>query len=200
MRVLPMGVAAVIVEHPPVSPAGWALGLRSLDVPGVIDVVPAAETVLVSCTDADSLAAAVARFDDVEPRTTGHADDIVTIPVVYDGEDLEHVAVASGLGVDEVIALHTAADYRVAFCGFAPGFGYLTGLPEALHLPRRPSPRTRVPAGAVAIAAEYAAVYPRPSPGGWHLLGATEHVLFDVDRRPPAVLQPGTSVRFRQAT
>lgn len=200
MRILSMGVAAVIVEHPPVSPASWALGLRSLALPGVSDVVPAAATVLVSCVDADALAGAVARFGDVVPQHTGGAGDAVTIPVVYDGEDLDAVALASGLTVDEVVRLHTGAEYRVAFCGFAPGFGYLTGLPEALHLPRRPSPRTRVPAGAVAIAAEYAAVYPRPSPGGWHLLGATEHILFDPERRPPAVLQPGTSVRFREAT
>lgn len=200
MRILSMGVAAVIVEHPPVSPAAWAIGLRSLDLPGVTDVVPAAATVLVSCVDADALAAAVARFGDVVPEIAGGADHVVTIPVVYDGEDLDAVAVACGLTVEEVVELHTGAEYRVAFCGFAPGFGYLSGLPEALHLPRRPTPRTRVPAGAVAIAAEYAAVYPRPSPGGWHLLGATDHVLFDVERRPPAVLQPGTSVRFRRAT
>ena len=200
MRILPMGVAAVIVEHPPVSPAAWALGLRELELPGIVDVVPAAVTVLVTCTDAVALAGAVARFDEVVPLTVPDDTGAVTIDVVYEGEDLDAVAAAAGLTVEQVIEMHTAGHYRVAFCGFAPGFGYLTGLPPQLHLPRRSSPRTRVPAGSVAIAAEYAAVYPRPSPGGWHLLGHTEQVLFDPQREPPAVLQPGTTVRFRRAT
>jgi KipI family sensor histidine kinase inhibitor len=200
MRVLPMGVAAVIVEEPPVSPAAWALGLRALGHAGVIDVVPAASTVLVSCTDADALDAVVRRFGEVEPVAVAGHGGHVTIDVAYEGDDLDEVAASAQLSVDEVIAAHTAAEYRVAFCGFAPGFGYLTGLPAVLHLPRRATPRTRVPAGAVAIAAEYAAVYPRPSPGGWHLIGYTDHVLFDVDRDPPAVLRPGTVVRFRRAT
>ena len=199
MRILPMGVAAVIVEHPPVSPAAWALGLRELELPGIVDVVPAAVTVLVTCTDAVALAGAVARFDEVVPLTVPDDTGAVTIDVVYEGEDLDAVAAAAGLTVEQVIEMHTAGHYRVAFCGFAPGFGYLTGLPPQLHLPRRSSPRTRVPAGSVAIAAEYAAVYPRPSPGGWHLLGHTEQVLFDPQREPPAVLQPGTTVRFRRA-
>ena len=199
MRILPMGVAAVIVEHPPVSPAAWALGLRELELPGIVDVVPAAVTVLVTCTDAVALAGAVARFDEVVPLTVPDDTGAVTIDVVYEGEDLDAVAAAAGLTVEQVIEMHTAGHYRVAFCGFAPGFGYLTGLPPQLPLPRRSSPRTRVPAGSVAIAAEYAAVYPRPSPGGWHLLGHTEQVLFDPQREPPAVLQPGTTVRFRRA-
>ena len=96
-----------------------------------------------------------------------------------------------------MIALHSGADYTVAFCGFMPGFAYMTGLPAALHLPRRATPRERVPVGAVAIAAEYAGVYPRESPGGWHLLGRTDAVLWDDGREPPALLPPGTRVRFR---
>lgn len=200
MRILPMGLAAVIVEHPPDSPAAWASGLRDLGLPGLVDVVPAAVTVLVTCTEADTLADAVARFGEVVPRSAPDDSGAVTIDVVYEGEDLDTVAAAAGLTPERVIDMHTAGRYRVAFCGFAPGFAYLTGLPTALHLPRRASPRTRVPAGAVAIAAEYAAVYPRPSPGGWHLLGHTDLVLFDPVREPPAVLQPGTTVRFRSAT
>lgn len=198
MRMLPMGLSAVIVEAPLPTPAEWALGLRRLDLPGVIDVVPAAETVLVRCADVAALAEVVAHLDDVVPVSVTEAVATVSIDVVYDGDDLAEVAQAAGLGVDDVVRLHSAAEYRVAFCGFAPGFGYLTGLPPELHLPRRSSPRTQVPAGAVAIAASYTAVYPRPSPGGWNLIGTTRHVLFDVERDPPAVLQPGTTVRFRR--
>ena len=198
MRVLPMGIDAVIVEEPHGMPAAWALGLRGLDLAGVVDVVPAAETVLVRCSDEASLRNVLDRLDDVVPVPVSTAVGTVTIDVVYDGEDLSEVAEASGLDAGGVARLHAGTEYRVAFCGFAPGFGYLTGLPGELQLPRRASPRTRVPAGAVAIAASYTAVYPRPSPGGWHLIGTTEHVLFDAERDPPAVLQPGTTVRFRQ--
>ena len=125
--------------------------------------------------------------------------DVVRIPVVYDGPDLAEVADATGLTTREVVGLHTAATYRVDFCGFAPGFGYLSGLPEALHRPRRQTPRTRVPAGAVAIASHYSAVYPTASPGGWHLLGSTDVSMFDPARTPPALLAPGTRVRFEVA-
>jgi KipI family sensor histidine kinase inhibitor len=120
----------------------------------------------------------------------------LVIPVRYDGPDLAAVAGAAGLSAGQVVALHSGAVYEVAFCGFAPGFGYLTGLPEPLHMPRRATPRTTVPAGSVAIAAGYAAVYPGASPGGWHLLGATDLILFDPVRDPPALLAPGTRVRF----
>jgi KipI family sensor histidine kinase inhibitor len=198
MRILPMGIDAVIVEGPPTTPAAWALGLRRLGVAGLVDVVPAAETVLVRCADEAALREVLARLDDVVPVPVSDATGTVTIDVVYDGEDLAEVAGITGLDADDVVRLHVGAQYRVAFCGFAPGFGYLTGLPTRLQVPRRASPRTRVPAGAVAIAASYAAVYPRPSPGGWNLIGTTDHVLFDVRRDPPAVLQPGTTVRFRR--
>jgi KipI family sensor histidine kinase inhibitor len=109
------------------------------------------------------------------------------------------VARATGLTVATVIDLHSAARYVAAFCGFSPGFAYLRGLPPALQLPRRATPRASVPAGSVAIASEYAAVYPRSSPGGWHLLGTTDTVLFDPAADPPALIQPGTSVRFAPA-
>lgn len=198
MRLLPMGIDAVIIEEPPTTPAAWALGLRGLDLSGVIDVVPAARTVLVRCSDEASLREVLGRFDDVVATPVSDAIDTVTIDVVYDGQDLIEVAEITGLDVDDIARLHVGAEYRVAFCGFAPGFGYLTGLPAELQLPRRASPRTKVPAGAVGIAASYTAVYPRSSPGGWHLIGTTGHVLFDVERDPPAVLQPGTTVHFRR--
>jgi KipI family sensor histidine kinase inhibitor len=129
---------------------------------------------------------------------TGTGGDVpaVEIPVVYDGEDLAEVAAACGTSTDEVVRRHLAGRYECAFCGFAPGFAYLTGLDPGLQLPRRATPRTRVPAGAVAIAAEYTAVYPSPSPGGWHLLGRTDAVLWDVSRPEPASIRPGTTVRF----
>ena len=121
----------------------------------------------------------------------------VVLDVVYDGEDLAAVAAASGLSVDEVIALHSGALYRCDFCGFAPGFAYLSGLDPLLHLPRRATPRTSVPAGSVAIAGPYTAVYPSASPGGWHLLGRTDATLWDLDADPPSPITPGTTVRFR---
>lgn len=88
--------------------------------------------------------------------------------------------------------------FRVAFCGFAPGFGYLTGLPERYHLPRRATPRTAVPAGSLALAGEYAGVYPRSSPGGWQLIGSTDAVLWDPEREPAALFAPGVRVRFEE--
>jgi KipI family sensor histidine kinase inhibitor len=193
-----MGPNAVLVDDVAGDPARWSLALRALDVPGVIDVVPAARTVLVRCADASALAVAVPLLGEVIPDGSigviGEPE--VTIPVDYHGDDLASVAAAVGCSVDDVVALHSGARYEVAFCGFAPGFAYLRGLPAALHLPRRATPRTRVPAGSVAIAAEYSAVYPSPSPGGWHLLGSTRRTMFDVGRDPPALLVPGTTVRF----
>lgn len=130
------------------------------------------------------------------PGRTPATTHEVVLPVRYDGPDLSAVADACGLSSAEVIELHTRAEYRVSFLGFAPGFGYLTGLPQRLHLPRRDVPRTHVPAGSVAIAFEYSAVYPRVSPGGWHLIGHTDQRLFDPDAQPPSLLRPGTRVRF----
>lgn len=195
MRYVPMGPLAVLIDDV-AEPAHLGEHLRRREMPGVVDVVPAARTVLVTVDDPEALAA----VRDAAEAASGAPDDGTTvsveIPVVYDGEDLTDVAAAVGLTVDEVVELHTGAHFEVAFCGFAPGFAYLSGLPPALELPRRATPRTRVPAGSVAIAAGYSAVYPTVSPGGWHLLGRTTITLFDVDRDPPALLPPGTHVRF----
>jgi KipI family sensor histidine kinase inhibitor len=120
----------------------------------------------------------------------------VQLPVRYDGADLDPVARETGLTTEELIALHSGAEYTVRFCGFSPGFGYLTGLDRRLWLPRLATPRPAVPAGSVAIADEYTGVYPRSSPGGWRLLGSTDVPLFELDRQPPAVLAPGVRVRF----
>ncbi|HEY3486070.1 MAG TPA: allophanate hydrolase subunit 1 [Ilumatobacteraceae bacterium] len=198
MRVLDAGPHAFLVELPTDLCAAWANAFRALDVDGVLDVVPAAATVLVRC--ADGLAAARARLAvdtiDVSRALGTKAAAPVEIPVVYDGADLTAVAAATGLDVESVVRLHAGAEYEVAFLGFAPGFAYLRGLPPALHLPRRATPRTRVDAGSVAIAAGWSAVYPTASPGGWHLLGRTEAVLWDAMRDPPSLFVPGAQVRF----
>ncbi len=193
-RVLPCGPRAWLLETDG-DPVALADALRASAPVGLIDVVAGATTVLVTADRPDDLAPWLAS---VEPAP-GAADagaPVVELSVVYDGEDLGAVAEATGLSRDEVVARHSAATYRCAFCGFAPGFGYLRGLDRRLHLPRRPTPRTRVPAGAVAIAAEYTAVYPSASPGGWHLLGRTDAALWDAGRDPPALVGPGTTVRF----
>jgi KipI family sensor histidine kinase inhibitor len=181
-------------------PAGVAAGIVGARHPGVVDVVPADSTVVVRCTRATA-AAIGALLDAVSPApSAGDDHDTLTIEVVYDGEDLDAVAAAARIPVDEVIERHVAGEYTVAFCGFSPGFGYLRGLDPVLHVPRRDVPRTLVPAGSVAIAAGYAAVYPRASPGGWHLLGRTDRTLWNPHADPPAEMRPGRTVRFRRST
>lgn len=139
----------------------------------------------------DELARAWADAGDYAPSTR-----MVEIPVRYDGEDLQVVAATCGLHIEQVIALHAAGVYVVAFVGFLPGFAYLDGLDARLHVPRRTQPRTRVPAGSVAIAGAQSGVYPFDSPGGWHIVGHTALRMFDPDRNPAALLQPGDAVRF----
>ncbi|ACQ79637.1 Allophanate hydrolase subunit 1 [Beutenbergia cavernae DSM 12333] len=165
----------------------------------LVDVVPAARTVLVRVPPGTDLAEVAGWARSVRARRSdepvAEGRDVV-VDVVYDGADLDDVAAATGLDVAEVVARHGAATYRAAFAGFAPGFVYLTGLDPALHLPRRATPRKRVPAGSVAVAAEFSAVYPRSGPGGWHLLGRTDAVMFDAGADRPALVQPGDRVRF----
>jgi KipI family sensor histidine kinase inhibitor len=176
---------------------GWHIALTDRPLPGQVDLVPAAETLLVRFKSTVDLSALSDRSPAAVAAATG---DPVTIPVRYDGADLAEVARLTSLSVDEVVAVHSGAEYVVGFTGFAPGFGYLTGLDERLRLPRRDSPRTKVPAGAVAVAGEYTGVYPRPSPGGWRLLGTTSVSLWDSTREPPALLLPGTRVRFEEVS
>ena len=165
---------------------------------GVVDLVPAATTLLLTIdprvTDVEGLARRVSGITvgSHERATTGE----VEIPVVYDGEDLAEVGRITGLGERGVIEAHTGSPWTVAFCGFAPGFGYMVGGDERLRVPRRDNPRTRVPAGSVAIAGEFASVYPRESPGGWQLIGRTALEVWDIGREPPALLVPGTTVRY----
>lgn len=194
----PYGERAVLAE---VADSAAALALRAAmtGLDGVVELVPGARTLLVSFdpsrTDRHRISAALSAAE-AAPRRPEPVSG-VQIAVSYDGADLDAVAAATGLSRAEVVRRHVAAQYTVAFCGFAPGFAYLRGLDPALHVARLDQPRTAVPAGAVAIAGEFTAVYPRPSPGGWRLIGHTDAVLWDLGSTPPAVLAPGTPVRFR---
>lgn len=160
-----------------------------------VDIVPAATTVLLDgLADPEAVRAGLAEWsnaacEEVEGR-------LVELPVRYDGPDLESVARHCGLEVAEVVRRHRESRYVVAFCGFAPGFAYLTGSPEELHVPRLEEPRSTVPAGSVGLAGAFTGVYPRSSPGGWQLIARTDAALWDLGQDPPALLTPGTRVRF----
>ncbi|MEU5219402.1 allophanate hydrolase subunit 1 [Streptomyces sp. NPDC020807] len=200
MRVLRVGESALLVELD----GGGAAEAFHAEVlrrraagalPAVREIVPAARTVLLDgVADPARLAAELPGWE-VGPLHA-RVGEVVEIPVRYDGPDLEVVAALWGVSADEAVRVHTAAEFRVAFCGFAPGFGYLTGLGERYAVPRRATPRTAVPAGSVALAGPYTGVYPRSSPGGWQLVGTTDVVLWDAGREPAALLAPGTRVRF----
>jgi KipI family sensor histidine kinase inhibitor len=201
-RIREVGERALLLEvDRPAAAAAWlraGAGDRGL---AVADVVPAARTVLVTVASRSAvpalrglLGALPADLADFEPQR----NDPVDIAVRFDGPDLTAVAEHAGVAPDAVVRLLLDADLVVQFCGFSPGFAYLTGLPAPLRIPRRPEPRVRVPAGAFALADEFAAVYPRESPGGWNLVGTTDQVMFDIDRDPPALLVAGTRVRLRE--
>lgn len=200
MRALRAGSEAVLIEVAGLD-AALALhdALREDPPEGVTEIVAAARTALLrfapETTTAERLATEVAHRDLTARRAL--PGEVVEIPVVYDGEDLDDVARLCGLSRAEVVARHASAEHTVAFTGFAPGFAYLAGGDPALRVPRLETPRTAVPAGSVAVADEFSGVYPRSSPGGWRLLGRTDAVLFDAGREPPALLRPGTRVRFR---
>ncbi|MEU7056699.1 allophanate hydrolase subunit 1 [Streptomyces sp. NPDC046197] len=199
MRALPVGERALLVEVASGEEAqalhAELLRRRAEGLLSVREIVPAARTVLLDgLDDPDRLASELARSP-LPPALQGERH-VVELPVRYDGPDLAAVAALWNVPEREVARIHAATDFRVAFCGFAPGFGYLTGLPAPCHVPRRASPRTAVPAGSVALAGPYTGVYPRSSPGGWQLIGTTDAVLWDHARVPAALLSPGTRVRF----
>ena len=183
----------------------WATALRAAALPGVLDIVPASRTVLVKLDGPRYQGIIRHRLRKLrvvpEPTQATPAErsaDMV-IDVVYDGPDLTEVADRTGLTTAQVIHAHTANLWRVGFSGFAPGFAYLVDGDPRLRVPRRSEPRTSVPAGSVALAGEFSAVYPRQSPGGWQLIGHTDAVLWDIDRPNPALLTPGMWVQFRPA-
>ncbi len=200
MRVRPYGDAALLAE-PEDAGAVLALAEAVRGAAGVLEVVPAARTVLVR-GEPGGLAELERRLYDLaatlRPDRPATGAEVV-LDVYYDGADLDATAAELGLDAAELARRHAAGRYVVAFCGFAPGFAYLAGLDPALHVARLAEPRTRVPAGSVGIAGEFTGVYPRSSPGGWRLLGRTDAVLWDLDRTPPALLPPGTRVTFRPA-
>ena len=203
MKLLPYGDDAWLIEvSDPLTgtttaePAALADRLRELA--GIAQAVPGARSVLVEVDPAVGVTSLRERIAALaaSPDVSTVDRSLVEISVTYDGDDLQEIADATSCSVDEIVRRHTAAEYRVAFCGFAPGFAYLTGLDPVLHLPRHAHPRTAVPAGAVGIAGEFTGIYPRSSPGGWRLLGRTDAPLWDAHRTPPALLPPGTRVRF----
>ncbi|MET0416209.1 MAG: allophanate hydrolase subunit 1 [Actinoplanes sp.] len=198
-RFLRCGREAVLAEVDDLD-AALALyaALREAALPGVTDLVPAARTVLIrldpTITDPAAVRAATAALTPRPPDRSGAG--AVHIPVRYDGPDLPEVAAHLGITADEVVARHTGAAWTVAFAGFAPGFGYLTGDDETLDVPRRAEPRTRIPAGSVGLAGRFSGVYPTDSPGGWQLIGTTAERMWDLDRPEPALLVPGVRVTF----
>ena len=194
MEFIAVGRAAVLVEvagpEEALSLALWSRGAR---VPAA-EIVPAAATVLFDgVDDVDRLSGLLGSWT---PGEDAPAGALVEVPVAYDGEDLGFVAESWGTDTDGAIARHGEIEFVAAFCGFSPGFSYLSGLPEELAVPRLDSPRTRVPAGAVGLAGTWCAAYPTASPGGWRLIGRTDAPLWDADRDQPALLPPGTRVRF----
>lgn len=199
LAVRPVGTTAVLAE---LSGLHDVLALQALllehPLPGQVEVLAAAETVMVK---ADSPRAARRMADRLlELDLAVHAQPegrLVVIEAVYDGEDLADVGRLTGLGVEGVVAAHTGQVWTVAFGGFAPGFGYMVGENQLLEVPRRSSPRTAVPAGSVALAGNYSAVYPRQSPGGWQLIGRTAARMWDLAREQPALAAPGDRVQFR---
>ncbi|AVV43781.1 allophanate hydrolase subunit 1 [Streptomyces sp. ID05-04B] len=199
MRILHVGEDALLVE---VASGAEAEALHAelvrrhaAGLLGAREIVPAARTVLLDgLSDPGRLASELAAAD--VPPAPPREQEVVEIPTRYDGPDLAEVAARWGVQEREVARIHAAVEFRVAFCGFAPGFGYLTGLPSRYDVPRRSTPRTAVPAGSVALAGPYTGVYPRASPGGWQLIGTTDAVLWDHASEPAALLSPGTRVRF----
>jgi KipI family sensor histidine kinase inhibitor len=199
MRALPVGDRALLVEVASGEEAqalhAELLRRRAEGLLTVREIVPAARTVLLDGLDDRVRLASELTASEV-PAAPRREQTVVDIPVRYDGPDLADIAAHWGVGEQEVARIHAATEFSVAFCGFAPGFGYLTGLPPRYDVPRRATPRTAVPAGSVALAGPYTGVYPRSSPGGWQLIGRTDAVLWDHARVPAALLSPGTRVRF----
>lgn len=192
----PVGDRGLMLDLPD-GTASRVAGLISAQLAGLVDVVPGHRTVLVTWdvepSREDLVALARRGIAAAESSDEGRHHEI---PVRYDGRDLETVAELAGLSVADVVGRHVESEYTVAFLGFAPGFAYLVGGDEGLHVPRRAEPRQRVPGGSVAVAGPYSGIYPREGPGGWQLLGTTNAELFDPGRLPPALMAAGDRVRF----
>jgi KipI family sensor histidine kinase inhibitor len=201
-RLLPMGERAVLAEVDTLEEVlGLHAALSATRPDGVEDLVPAARTVLVTLDPARlPLSAARSWIRASAAGETGaipSAPRAVELDVAYDGDDLGDTARLLGVSPDELVRRHASAAWTVAFTGFAPGFGYLVSADWPFDVPRLDTPRTRVPAGAVGLAAGFSGAYPRETPGGWRLIGTTAARLFDADAASPALLEPGSRVRFR---
>ena len=201
-RLLPSGDAALLVECDSLEEV-LALhdALAAESKPGIVELVPAARTILVAIDPArialESAATWVRRIPaEAGSRATGTAEATATIPVVYDGDDLARTAALLAVSPEALVTRHTRAEWRVAFIGFAPGFGYLVSDDWPFEVPRLDAPRPRVPAGSVALAGAFSGAYPRQSPGGWRLIGRTDAPLWDPAAEQPALLAPGRRVRF----
>lgn len=196
MRVRAVGADALLLEVD--DPAAWFAELsrrREAGELAAVEIVPGARTVLLDgLADPGGVAEAIRAWS--APPSTESTGPVVEIPICFDGPDLAEVAQRWGVATEEVSHRLSKIPFHVAFCGFAPGFAYLAGLPEELAVPRLATPRSRVPAGSVGLADTYAGIYPTASPGGWQLVGRTDVTLFDPTRTPPALLTPGTRVRF----
>lgn len=202
LRMLRVGFSGLLLEFDDTaSRMAWNREIQREPVDGMVDAVMAAESILLTFVDPVSLMLAGVSLQGREPEPLeADAARLVTIPVVYDGEDLAHAAELASMSVDALIDAHTRIDWLADFAGFAPGFMYLkprelNGAP-VIEVPRRDSPRTRVPEGSVALAGQQSAVYPQPTPGGWQLIGSTTERMWDVSREQPSLLVPGDTVRF----
>lgn len=200
MNIRPMGDAALLVETRDSTEAQkFRQALAAERIPGLRQLIPGYDTLLLCvdplAVDLDALAERLPGLLRAPQAATNPKTH--EIAVRYGGEDLEAVAAELAMSVEEVVRRHSTPVYTVAFLGFAPGFAYLTGLDPKLQLPRLATPRTRTPAGAVAVAGEFTGVYPQATPGGWRMLGLTDARLFDVERASPALLAPGDQLRFK---
>lgn len=201
VRILPSGSRALLLELDSLEEvlAQYA-ALQDADLP-VLDIVPAGRTILVIADRDTDLGSLAGQLKTIQPgEHSGPMGAPVEVPVRYDGADLAEAADLLGCSPEELVRRHLEEEWTVAFCGFAPGFGYLAGSKFDWDTPRRESPRTKVPAGSLALAGEFTGVYPRESPGGWQLIGHALVDAFDLDRDPPALLAPGASVRFVEAS
>jgi KipI family sensor histidine kinase inhibitor len=196
-----VGAQALLVECADLAEveATYAAVLSRADELGAVDIVPAARTVLLD--GLRDVIAAELLVDSLEPAAAGPGPEarFVEIPVTYDGPDLAEVARQWEVDTSEVGRIHRDTEFVVAFCGFAPGFAYCTGLPAELVVRRRAEPRARVAPGSVALAGEFTSVYPSASPGGWQLIGSTSVPVWRPEADRPALLEPGTRVRFVDA-
>lgn len=205
LRLLPCGERAILVELPDgPQRRRFVEALRGARLPYLLEAVPAARTVLVRVHHPGDLRRLAAdlrgmALEAPEPVQDDPAAAGLTLEVSYDGPDLGAVAEHLGVNAREVVARHTGQDWTCDFVGFLPGFGYLVGDAADLEVPRRATPRTRVPAGSVGLAGPYSGVYPRESPGGWQVIGTTLAAVWDTRRDPLALIGPGTRVRFIEA-